>query len=75
MSDFPWLKKYPKGILYEIGPLEYQSLNELFDSASKKFSDKIYQVSLNDNYAAGIYFFVLVENDSSKVYKVIKEKN
>ena len=41
MSDFPWLKKYPKGILHEIGPLEYQSLNELFDSASKKYSNKI----------------------------------
>ena len=41
MSNFPWLKKYPKGILPEIGPLEYQSLNELFDSASKKYSNKI----------------------------------
>lgn len=41
MSNFPWLSKYPKGTLQEIGPLEYHSLNELFESASKRYRDKI----------------------------------
>ncbi len=41
MSDFPWLSKYPAGTLHEIGPLEYQSLNELFETASRKYGDRI----------------------------------
>ncbi len=41
MSDFPWYNKYPKGTLHEIGPLEFQSLNELFEATSKKYGDKI----------------------------------
>ena len=41
MKDFPWFANYPKGVPHEIGPVEYQSLNELFESASKKYDTKI----------------------------------
>ena len=40
-KDFPWFSKYPAGIPHEIGPLEYQSLVELFEVSSKKFKDRI----------------------------------
>lgn len=40
-KDFPWFSKYPVGIPHEIGPLEYQSLVELFEVSSKKFKDRI----------------------------------
>jgi len=41
MKDFPWFRHYPAGIPNEIGPLEYKSLVELFETASKKYSDRI----------------------------------
>lgn len=41
MENFPWFAKYPAGTPHEIGPLEYQSLVELFESSSKKFADKV----------------------------------
>jgi len=41
MKDFPWFRHYPAGIPHEIGPLEYKSLVELFETASKKYSDRI----------------------------------
>jgi long-chain acyl-CoA synthetase len=41
MKDFPWFRHYPAGIPHDIGPLEYKSLVELFETASKKYSDRI----------------------------------
>ncbi len=41
MSAFPWVNRYPLGTVSEIGPYEYSSLVELFEVASKKYSDKI----------------------------------
>jgi long-chain acyl-CoA synthetase len=41
MENFPWFAKYPKGTPHEIGPLEYQSLVELFETAARKFADKV----------------------------------
>ena len=41
MKDFPWYNKYPAGIPREIGPLEYQSLVELFEVSTKRFKDRI----------------------------------
>lgn len=41
MKDFPWFKSYPAGTPHEIGPLEYGSLVELFETASKRYADKI----------------------------------
>ncbi len=40
-NDFPWFKHYPAGTPHEIGPLEYSSLVELFEVASKKFSNQV----------------------------------
>jgi long-chain acyl-CoA synthetase len=39
-KDFAWFAKYPSGIPQEIGPLEYQSLVELFEVSSKKFKER-----------------------------------
>jgi long-chain acyl-CoA synthetase len=41
MKDFPWFKSYPAGTPHEIGPLEFQSLSELFETSSKKYNDRI----------------------------------
>jgi long-chain acyl-CoA synthetase len=41
MADFIWQSKYPAGVAREIGPLEYQSLPELFTSVCKKYSDRV----------------------------------
>lgn len=41
MQRFPWYKHYPKGIPETIGPLEFNSLIDLFEAASKKFSDRV----------------------------------
>lgn len=49
MSNFPWYSKYPKGVAHEIGPLEYQSVQELFETASRKYKDKIAFVNLGEN--------------------------
>ena len=51
-KEFPWFKHYPAGIPNEIGPLEYNSLVELFDAASKKYADRI----AYDNLGATITF-------------------
>ena len=40
-EDFPWFTKYPSGTPHEIGPLEYQSLVDLFKASSRKFKDRI----------------------------------
>jgi long-chain acyl-CoA synthetase len=40
-KDFPWFKNYPAGIPHEIGPLEFSSLIELFETACKKYKDQI----------------------------------
>jgi len=41
MQDFPWFKHYPAGTPKTIGPLEYSSLIELFETAGKKYADHI----------------------------------
>src|SRR5258706_889108 len=41
MNDFPWFKKYPVGIPHEIGKLEFNSLVDLFESSSKKYSELV----------------------------------
>src|SRR5882672_2308980 len=41
MKDFPWFKKYPDGVPHEIGPLKFGSLVELFEIASKKYSNTV----------------------------------
>ena len=41
MKDFPWFSKYPIGTPHEIGPYEYSSLVELFETASKKYNNKV----------------------------------
>ncbi len=41
MQDFPWFKHYPAGTPKDIGPLEYSSLIELFETAGKKHADRI----------------------------------
>jgi long-chain acyl-CoA synthetase len=41
MKDFPWFAHYPAGTPKEIGPYEFTSLIELFESACKKYSDRI----------------------------------
>lgn len=41
MTDFPWFKNYPAGIAHELGPLEFSSLPELFETACKKYGDRI----------------------------------
>ncbi len=39
-TSFPWQKRYPEGIPNEIGPLEYSSVVELIDVASRKYGDR-----------------------------------
>lgn len=39
--NFPWQAHYPAGTLKEIGSLQYTSLIELFEAASKKYSSRI----------------------------------
>jgi long-chain acyl-CoA synthetase len=41
MNERPWLSSYPSVVAKEIGPLPYKSLVDLFESASKKFADKV----------------------------------
>ncbi len=41
MQSFPWYKHYPAGTPETIGALEYTSLIDLFETASKKYSDRI----------------------------------
>jgi long-chain acyl-CoA synthetase len=41
MTEFAWYKHYPPGIPHEIGPLPFPSLIELYESSSKKYSDRI----------------------------------
>lgn len=52
-KDFPWFKSYPTGIPHEIGPLEYQSLVDLFQSASTKFRSKIAYENLGGRLTFG----------------------
>ncbi|MEK6781281.1 MAG: AMP-binding protein [Bacteroidota bacterium] len=41
MKDFSWFKSYPSGTPHEIGPLEFQSLIELFENSSLKYKDRV----------------------------------
>lgn len=40
MSEFPWVKKYPKNIPADIGEVEYKSLIEMFEDSFSKNSGK-----------------------------------
>ncbi|KXK32123.1 MAG: AMP-dependent synthetase and ligase [Bacteroidetes bacterium OLB12] len=50
--SFPWYSKYPKGIPQQIGPLEYNSLIELFEVAALKYPNRI----AFDNFGKQITF-------------------
>lgn len=39
MSDFPWIKSYPKGIPATIAPLKHQSLAEMFEEGFQKYKN------------------------------------
>lgn len=41
MTDFPWVKRYPKGIPAEIKLYEYNSVIELFEDSVKKYRDRV----------------------------------
>ncbi|MFN7495173.1 MAG: AMP-binding protein, partial [Cyclobacteriaceae bacterium] len=41
MSSFPWFKNYPASIPQQLQPLEFSSLPELFETACKKYADRI----------------------------------
>ncbi|MEI9920091.1 MAG: AMP-binding protein [Bacteroidota bacterium] len=41
MKDYPWLSSYPAGVAKEIGPLQHNSLVELYEDASRRFADKV----------------------------------
>ncbi|MCU0420428.1 MAG: AMP-binding protein [Cyclobacteriaceae bacterium] len=41
MHSFPWFNHYPKGTPHTIGAYEYQSLIELFETASRTFADRV----------------------------------
>ncbi|MBI3220060.1 MAG: AMP-binding protein [Bacteroidetes bacterium] len=41
MNSFPWFKNYPPGIPQQLQPLEFSSLPELFETACKKYADRI----------------------------------
>lgn len=41
MNEFPWLKKYPLGVLHKINLYEYPSLLELFDDKFKQYADRV----------------------------------
>lgn len=41
MKSYPWQKAYPAGTPNEIGPLEFNSLVELFEKSSVRFKDKV----------------------------------
>jgi long-chain acyl-CoA synthetase len=41
MKDFPWFAHYPAGTPKEIGPYEFSSLIELFETSCKKYSDRV----------------------------------
>lgn len=39
--SFPWYSKYPRSTPHQIGPLEYNSLIELFEVAAQKYPNRI----------------------------------
>ncbi len=41
MNDFPWFKNYPEGIPQQLGPLEFTTLPELFETACKNYGQRI----------------------------------
>lgn len=41
MADFPWIKRYPKGIPAEINLYDYNSVVELFEDSVKKYRDRV----------------------------------
>ena len=41
MKDYPWQSSYPAGVAKEIGPLQYNSLVELFAESANKYADGV----------------------------------
>src|SRR5688572_26102777 len=41
MKDYPWLKKYPKGVAHEIQLNEHANLVQLFERSVEKYKDRI----------------------------------
>lgn len=41
MADYPWIKRYPKGIPAEINLYDYNSVIDLFEDAVKKYRDRV----------------------------------
>jgi long-chain acyl-CoA synthetase len=41
MADFPWIKRYPKGIPAQINLYDYNSVIELFEDSVKKYRDRV----------------------------------
>jgi long-chain acyl-CoA synthetase len=41
MTDYPWFSSYPAGVAREIGPLQHNSLVDLYEDASRKFADRV----------------------------------
>lgn len=52
-KDFPWFNSYPAGTPHELAPYEYQSLIELFETASKKYADRIAYENLGGKLTYG----------------------
>ncbi|MBL3658595.1 AMP-binding protein [Fulvivirga sediminis] len=47
MSDFPWIKSYPKGVPAELGTVEYESLLEMFEDGFKGYADREAYVNMD----------------------------
>ncbi|UII26815.1 AMP-binding protein [Fulvivirga maritima] len=47
MSDFPWIKSYPKSVPVELGKLEYESLLEMFEDGFKRYADRDAYVNMD----------------------------
>lgn len=67
--SFPWYSKYPKGTPHQIGPLEYNSLIELFEVAAQKYPNRIAfenfgkQISFADVDRLSTAFAAYLQND------------
>jgi long-chain acyl-CoA synthetase len=69
MQSFPWYKHYPAGTPETIGTLEYSSLIELFEAASKKYADRIafenmgVQLTFSDVDRLSTHFAAYLQNE------------
>lgn len=61
MTDYPWFKNYPEGIPTEIGPYEYNSLIDMFDTNCDRYADQ----PAFENYGVMLTFRQLHEHATS----------